>query len=147
MIRHKLYNAFTQINAAEKSAIVEFLHKNLNGRPVSKNEIEEAVNYAVKERPSFGGFVLTANEADRILGTILVNCTGMEGFNPKNRLVYLAIDKKRRRNGVARKLLKEAIQFTKGDLALQVEPGNTSIKLFEQLGFQTQYLEMRFANP
>ncbi len=147
MIRHKLYNAYTQINASEKSAIVEFLHKNLRGRVVSKNEIEEALNYAVKERPSFGGFILTAIEDSKILGIILVNCTGMEGFSPKNRLVYFALDKRSRRASVAKKLLKEAIQFTKGDLALHVEPGNTSIKLFEQLGFQTQYLEMRFANP
>lgn len=143
MIKHTLYNPYTKVTPYQKSRLVNFLFENIEGEQVSKEQISKAVEYAVKDSASFGGFILAAFEAEKIQGAIIVNKTGMEGFNPKNLLTHFAVSEKYRNNGIASKLMNKAIEFSGGDLALHVSPSNNSISLYEQFGFQTQYLEMR----
>jgi len=146
MIKHTLYNPYTKVTPYQKSSLVNFFFENIEDEQVSKEQISKAVEYAVKDSPSFGGFILTAFESGKIQGAIIVNKTGMEGFSTKNLLTHFAVSKKYRNNGIASKLMNKAIEFTDGDLALHISPTNTSISLYEQFGFQTQYLEMRLTN-
>ena len=55
MIRQTiLYDAFTGISPMEKSAVVSFL--SANSANASDDDIREAVEYAVKHKPSFWRF-------------------------------------------------------------------------------------------
>ena len=137
-----LYDAFTGISPMEKSAVVSFLSAHAQG--ASENDIREAVEYAVKHKPSFGGFILVAQEGRKIIAAIVANRTGMEGYGPKNIFVFVSFDQTHRENKViAKKLLQKAIEHADGDVALHVEPNSPSMQLYRNLGFQNQYLELR----
>lgn len=144
MVNQNYYNAYTKVTPIQKNSIVNFLHDNIEGDKVSKETIAEAVEYAVKDRPSFGGFVLTAAKEDKLLGAMIVNDTGLE-LNTKSRIVFLAIDEKHRQNGVASGLVKRAIELTNGNLSLHLNPENTVIDKIKNLGFQTKYVELTFS--
>lgn len=137
-----LYNAFTGISPAEKSAVVRFLYEHNSN--ASKKDIQEAVEYAVKHKPSFGGFIFMAHVDRKIIAVIVANKTGMEGYNPKIIFIYVTLHKShRRRQKVVRELLKKAIRYADGDIALHVEPNNPALKLYQRLGFQSNLLELR----
>ena len=139
-----LYDAFTGISPMEKSAVVGFLSENTAS--TSQRDIQEAVEYAVKHKPSFGGFIMTAQEGRKIIATIVANRTGMEGYEAKNIFVFVAFDKEHPESKIiAKKLLQKAINHADGDVALHVEPDSPSLQLYRNLGFKNQYLELRLS--
>ncbi|MCB0522011.1 MAG: GNAT family N-acetyltransferase [Lewinellaceae bacterium] len=146
MIKQELYNPFTRLTLLEKLRLVQFLAENAENGQFSAHEVTEAVECAVKERPSFGGFILTLEEEHEMLGAIVVSCTGMETMNPRHRLMLLAIAKEHRHNGVAKKLVDKAIAQAGGDLSIQLEPGNGEVAFFEKLGFKARYVDMRWGD-
>ncbi|HQU60843.1 MAG: GNAT family N-acetyltransferase [Phaeodactylibacter sp.] len=140
-----LYDAFSGINAMEKSKVVHFLcgHNSHSNR----QSILEAVEYAVKLKPSFGGFVLTAEIDRQIVGVVVANRTGMESYNPKNLFVFVSLHKDHEEEALVEALLQKAIRYADGDVAMHVEPDNPALKLYQKLGFQAQYLELRLSKP
>ncbi len=68
----------------------------------------------------------------------------MKGYIPENVLVYIAVHREARGQGVGKELMQKAIQFAQGDIALHVEPDNPAKYLYESVGFENPYLEMRF---
>ncbi len=127
-----------------KEEIINFLFRHLEEYGDAKKDIERAVKYAMKEIDSFGGFILIAREEEDIIGAVVVNRTGMKGYIPENILVYIATHKDCRGKGVGRKLMKKAIDTAEGSLALHVEADNPARFLYEKVGFDTKYLEMRY---
>ncbi|MBE2189461.1 MAG: GNAT family N-acetyltransferase [Desulfobulbaceae bacterium] len=143
MTETKLFNSEMKPSAAEKQEIVDFLFHNLDQFGDKKEDIEKAINYAIKESQSPGGFVLVNREGTEIACAVVVNETGMKGYIPENILVYIATHKNMRGKGVGKKLMTEAINTAKGNIALHVEPENPARYLYEKLGFTNKYLEMR----
>ena len=143
MIEIKMYTEADKPDHNEKKVITGFLFKHLENFGDAIADIEKAVDYALKEYNSFGGFVLTAQQDHEILGAVVVNQTGMVGYIPENILVYIAIDKNSRGEGLGKKLMQKAIAHADGDIALHVEANNPARKLYERLGFTNPYLEMR----
>ncbi|HAH36836.1 MAG TPA: GNAT family N-acetyltransferase, partial [Algoriphagus sp.] len=90
-----------------------------------------------------GGFVVIARENGKIVGTLVMNKTGMSGYIPENILVYIAVDASQRGKGIGGKIMDMAIKMANGAIALHVEPDNPAKKLYERLGFTNKYLEMR----
>jgi [ribosomal protein S18]-alanine N-acetyltransferase len=137
---------FTQSEALttiEKAELVDFLYNHLDQFGDSKEAILKAIDYALLSYPLAGGFVLIARENNDIIGAVVMNKTGMEEYIPENILVYIAVHKKARGKGVGKQLMKEAIKMAKGNIALHVEPDNPAKYLYEKLGFENKYLEMR----
>lgn len=135
------FNAFTGMSPLEKKAIVDFLctHTNTNCK-----DVQEALDYALKRKPSFGGFVMATMERQRVIAAIVVNRTGMEGYNPGNICVYIAIDKQcEQPEEVLQELMSKAINHAQGNLAMHVEPDNPALQLYQQMGFRAKYLELR----
>ena len=146
MIETTMYNALKKPTESEKSEIVDFLYTHLEEYGDPKPDIEKAVNYAIKERPSFGGFLLTSHNGSELSGVVVVNETGMKGYIPENILVYIATHKQMRGKGIGKHLMKKSLEMAEGSVALHVEPDNPARYLYEKVGFTNKYLEMRYIN-
>lgn len=137
------YDAFNRISPLEMSRVVKFLYTHLEQYGDAKSAIQKAISYAAKERAGLGGYVFTMEDKGEIIGTIVINKTGMDEYIPENILVYIATHKDHRGKGLGKKLMLFAIDNCKGDIALHVEKDNPAKFLYEKLGFTNPYLEMR----
>lgn len=149
MIKYKIYNSTISLNEIEKEKIVDFLFIHLDQYGDKKEDILRCVNFSIKQSSSisnseaFGGFVITASKENEILGTVVINKTGMKGYIPENILVYIAIHKNARGKGLGKEIMQKAIDLADGDIALHVEKDNPARFLYEKLGFTNPYIEMR----
>ena len=143
MILTQVFDAVNKPQEAEKSAIIDFLFTNLDEYGDPKADIEKAIDYALQNFDADGGFVGTLNENGKIKGAVVVNKTGMAGYIPENILVYIAIHRDHRGEGLGKKLMQLAIDNAEGDIALHVEHNNPAKFLYEKMGFTNPYLEMR----
>lgn len=138
------YSPDVKPNTGEKEAIVSFLFKNLGIYGDPEKHIMRCLNYAVNDlESSSAGFAIVAKEGDIIMGATIINETGMAGYIPENILVYIAVHESTRGKGIGKALMKKAIEKAKGSIALHVEPDNPAKFLYEKLGFENKYLEMR----
>ncbi|MCB0560112.1 MAG: GNAT family N-acetyltransferase [Phaeodactylibacter sp.] len=141
-----LYDAFSGINPMEKSKVIRFICDHTSNS--NRQSVQEAVEYAMKLKPSFGGFILTVEEDRQLIGAIVANRTGMESYNPKNIFVFVTIHKDYLQDkALVHATMQNAIRYTDGDIAMHVEPDNPALKLYQELGFKAQYLELRLPNP
>lgn len=130
---------------SEKNEVADFLFEHLDQYGDTKNDILKCLDYALSNSPQQGGFVLLARNEGDIAGAVVMNQTGMEGYIPENILVYIAVHKNYRGQGLGKEIMKKAIELAKGNIALHVEPDNPAKKLYEKLGFTNKYLEMRLS--
>ncbi len=117
MFQQNLYDAFTGISFSKKNAIVQFLQRNLEASWVEETAILKAVEYATKEIPSFGGFVLTAENDQEIVAALIVNKTGLSGLMPEYVAVLQATKPITKVKVIARKLIEKAVTLAQGDIA------------------------------
>lgn len=144
MIKTKLFTSIQKPNEEEKNKLINFLYVNLEEYKDPIPDIEMAFDYALKEIPSFGGFVLISHIKDEITGAVVVNQTGMKDYIPENILVYIAVNKNHRGKGIGKYLIKKTIDLAKGSIALHVEPENPAKFLYKSVGFSSKYMEMRY---
>ena len=142
----KILNPVNKPGLIEKNEIIDFLYTHLDEFGDPKDQIQKAVEYSLKEIHSFGGFILKMKEDDQTVGAVVVNHTGMGGYIPENILVYIAIHKDYRGKGLGKVLMEKAAQIAEGDIALHVEPDNPAKYLYEKVGYENKYLEMRLVN-
>lgn len=139
----QIFNAVQKPDINEKNEIVDFLFNHLDQFGDKKEDIMKAIDFSVKDSASFGGFTLMATDGENVVGAVVVNQTGMQGYIPENILVYIAVHRELRGQGIGKILMTEAINLAKGDIALHVEPDNPARHLYQKLGFDNKYLEMR----
>lgn len=133
-----------QPSKTELETYITFLHTNLEEYGDKKEDIAKAMDYALAKNGKPGGFILISKSTtDQIVGITVVLDTLMEQFIPEHILVYIATDSNQRGKGIGKKLMQEAIKTAKGSIALHVEPQNPAKILYEKLGFENKYLEMR----
>lgn len=121
--------------------IANFLFTHLEQYGDKTQDILKCIEYAMN--PNKGGTIIIGLHNEKIVGTVIVNNTGMSGFIPENILVYIAVDNSQRGKGFGKKLMQKAIESVDGNIALHVEPDNPAKGLYEKLGFTSKYLEMR----
>lgn len=144
MVQTKVFNTKNKPNLREKESLIDFLFDNLQEYGDPKCDIEKAVNYALKEITSFGGFILVSYLENEISGIVVVNQTGMKDYIPENILVYIATHKNHRGKGIGKVLMQKTIDLANGSIALHVEPENPAKFLYEKVGFSSKYIEMRY---
>ena len=144
MVQTKVFSTTNKPKITEKESLIDFLFDNLQEYGDPKSDIEKAVNYALKETTSFGGFILVSYLENDIIGVVVVNQTGMNDYIPENILVYIATHKNHRGKGIGKALMLETIDLAKGSIALHVEPENPAKFLYEKVGFSSKYIEMRY---
>jgi len=140
----KCFNKQNPPQPEERETIAQFLFTQLDeyGDPIE--DIKNCMQYALSENGKPGGFILAGYENDRLASAVIVNETCMGGFIPENILVYIATHSDFRGKGIGGKMMREALQTAKGDVALHVEAENPAKRLYERLGFTNKYLEMRY---
>ena len=143
MMKTKVFDTTNKPSSNEKENIVNFLYDNLQEYGDPKADIEKAINYALKETASFGGFILVSYLENEISGVVVVNQTGMKDYIPENILVYIATHRNHRGKGIGKELMKKTIDIAEGSIALHVEPENPARFLYEKVGFTSKYIEMR----
>ncbi len=143
MQEFKVFDTINKPTLSEKTELVNFLFNNLEQYGDPKKEIQKAIDFSIKEISSFGGFTIRLSDEGEIKGVVVINQTGMGGYIPENILVYLAVHKNHRGEGLGKKLMQKAINLTNGDIALHVEANNPARFLYEKMGFTNPYLEMR----
>ncbi|WP_162342034.1 GNAT family N-acetyltransferase [Cyclobacterium salsum] len=136
-------SAADHATASQKHEVADFLFQHLDQYGDPKEDIMRCLDYALDQSDEKGGFAVLAREDGKIVGTAVLNRTGMAGYIPENILVYIAVDASQRGKGLGKKLMKRAIDMAEGDIALHVEPDNPARILYEKLGFTNKYLEMR----
>lgn len=140
------YNYINTLDALpdqDKQRVIKFLYEHLEEFGDSKKSIENAIDYAMSSFSLAGGFIVTAVEDGEILGAVVMNKTGMKGYIPENILVYIAVHNEHRGRGIGKELMRQSLKYTKGDVALHVEPENPALHLYEKFNFTNKYLEMR----
>lgn len=131
----------------ERHRLIKFLSCNQGDYIIEKNDITSAIEYAMKDRPSFGGYVVTTEENNQIVGATVVNKTGMAGYGPQNILVYFATEQNSEDYTMSQELLDRTIKIAKGDIAFLVTPDNPWKAIFRKLGFESKLLEMNYSKP
>ena len=131
------------ISSIEIEKLTNFLYHNLDQYGDTKSAIRKAIEYAAKERSGLGGYLFTIESKDEIVGAVVVNKTGMDEYIPENILVYIAVHKDHRGEGLGKQLMEYTIENCKGDIALHVEADNPAKHLYTKYGFENPYLEMR----
>jgi ribosomal protein S18 acetylase RimI-like enzyme len=123
------------------SRIADFLQEHLQEFSDETGDIMKALEYVFTK--GRGGNIVLRLDGDEIVGAVVLNNTGMSGYIPENILVYIASHKDYRGQGIGTDLMMQAMKVSKGSIALHVEPDNPAVKLYEKLGFENKYLEMR----
>ncbi|VXD12220.1 GNAT family N-acetyltransferase [Marinoscillum sp. 108] len=143
MLEIKILGPSDTVGLIEIEQVRDFLFNHLDQYGDKKEDIMKAINYALSTGITPGGFVLVGKDQGEIVGAVVVNKTGMDGYIPENILVYIATHRERRGKGYGKALMQKAINTAEGDIALHVEPDNPAKGLYEKLGFTNKYLEMR----
>lgn len=124
--------------------LAAFLHDNLKPYEDTVEDVKRGLNYALSQEPGKGGFVLIAESDYRLMGVLVMLHTGMKGYVPENLLLFVAVDARSRGQGIGRQLCEQAIANCQGDICLHVEYSNPARRLYERLGFNSKYAEMRY---
>lgn len=139
---------FTQISSETgehpiftKQTITDFLFKHLEIYGDEPKAIMACIDYVM--HPEKGGNIIVGHVENEVLGIVILNQTGMNGYIPENILVYIAVNGEKRGQGLGKKIMEFALENTSGSVALHVEPDNPAKRLYERLGFTNKYLEMR----
>ena len=123
--------------------ITGFLHEHLQEYGDKPEDIMKCLDYVFTK--GRGGNIILRIDDEKIIGAVILNNTGMSGYIPENILVYIATHKDYRGKGVGKDLMKQAMKVTSGSVALHVEADNPAVHLYEKMGFENKYLEMRLA--
>lgn len=123
--------------------IADFLCEHLDEYGDEKKHILACIGYAYGDEEGQDGFILVAYDEEQITGAVIINDTNMSGFIPEHILVYIAVHRGYRGQGLGKELMEQIIDATEGDIALHVEPDNPAKYLYEKYGFTHKYLEMR----
>ena len=112
------YDAFSGMNPSKKMALVQFLCA-VNDIPTSEKEnISKAVDYALKDMTSFGGFIISLEKGNQFFGAVIVNKSGMGGLLPEHLVVVHGVAPVLAQEEIIALLLKEADKYARGNIAV-----------------------------
>lgn len=122
------------------SLLISLLDKWLTRFSDPYEEIEEALENAFEK-----GFVIGAFQGAQIIGLCVLSKMELDTFFPTYHLSYIAADENFSGRGIATYLIDKAIELSKGNLSLHVEPDNKrAIRLYKKMGLDIQYYRMKF---
>ena len=127
-----------------KQQLVDFLFEHLDRFGDPKPDIEKSIDYALSQAEGKGGFLLAAYYENKLVGALVMNNTGMSGYIPENILVYIAVDASYRGKGFGEQIIRKSFEMADSDVKLHVEYDNPAKRLYERVGMENKYAEMRY---
>lgn len=128
------------------SQLIDLFHSKMQPYHDKKEDVQKALNYAFAKDKGQGGFLVIASTNKDIMGATLILKTGMGGYVPENLLLFVVVNPEMRGQGIGKKIINYAISKCKGDIKLHVEHDNPARRLYERIGFENKYVEMRYSN-
>ena len=114
----------------------------------NREQVKESIDCALKNKPSFGGFLLVFKEKGGIVGAIVVNKSGMSNNGPEDRISLIALAQNySKKEYLAKLMIHKALGFTNGSVGFFVRPDHPHLKYFSDVGFEASYLELRLGQP
>ena len=145
MLKFITLRDYTDFNdQLNQEQLVDFMYKHLDKFGDPKPAISKSIDYAFSKSEGKGGYIVLGYDNEELIGAVIMNDTGMKDYIPENILVYVAVKADQRGKGFGGKLINKAIEQADGDVALHVEYDNPAKRLYERLGFESKYAEMRF---
>lgn len=135
-----------EFQKTNREEFLDFMFTHLDRFGDPKEDINKSIDYAFSDHKSEGGFLLAAYYENKLVGALIMNKTGMSGYIPANILVYVAVDATYRGKGFGAEIINESFKHAEGDVKLHVEYDNPAKRLYERIGFQNKYAEMRYNN-
>ena len=144
MINIHRINGNADFVSISRNEFLGFLFNHLDQFGDPLEDIEKCLNYAFSDEKSGGGFALAAFEGKELVGAVIMNKTGMSGYIPDWILVYIAVDASKRGKGIGKLLIEEVYKNCDGGIKLHVEYDNPAKRLYERMGFENKYADMRY---
>jgi GNAT superfamily N-acetyltransferase len=140
----ELFEEYDQLpSTITKDDLVNFFHYSMKPFEDTPKDVARALDKALTPSGREGGYLLTAVRENRLVGGLLMLDTGMGGYVPANILLFVATTEEMRGKGIGGFLCERAIEQAEGDVKLHVEYDNPAKRLYERLGFTSDYAEMR----
>lgn len=123
-----------------------FLYEHMKPYEDTLSDIERGVSNALSNtgENNTGGFVLLAAQNEKLLGAAVMLRTGMSGYIPENIILFACVHPSSRGQGLGSLLIEKTIEECEGNIKLHVEYDNPAKNLYERLGFNNKYAEMRY---
>jgi ribosomal protein S18 acetylase RimI-like enzyme len=131
---------------APRDRVARFFHETMEPYNDSLEDVQAALDYAFVPDRGQGGFLMLVHEDHQLLGALLMLRTGMGGYIPEHILLFVSVLPETRGRGIGGTLIERSIAECDGDVKLHVEHDNPAKRLYERLGFTSDYAEMRFRN-
>ena len=126
-----------------RDKIIEYFHETMKPYEDRPEDVGRALDYAFS--PERGGFLMLCRTDGKWAGQLLMLDTGMGGYIPEHILLFVTVNPELRGQGVGRALIEHCIGICPGDVKLHVEYENPAKRLYERIGFTSDYAEMRYA--
>lgn len=123
--------------------LVAFLHEDMKPYEDTPRDVERGLRYALDPARPGNGFAVLAAVDEALAGAVVFLETGMGGYVPENILLFVCVRPEMRGRGLGARLIERAVDHCQGDVKLHVEYDNPAKRLYERLGFSSDYAEMR----
>lgn len=131
---------------APRDEVARFFHETMEPYNDAVEDVQAALDYAFVPGRGQGGFLMLVHEHEKLLGALLMLRTGMGGYIPEHILLFVSVLPETRGRGIGSDLIMRSISECDGDVKLHVEYDNPAKRLYERLGFTSDYAEMRYKN-
>jgi len=121
----------------KKVSLINFICDYQENTSLNKSIITHLIDYTLKEIFSFGGFVVTEETDNELLGVMVVNNTGMEGYMPNNLIVASAFLPNIGKEGSKKRILQKIMHITRGDATLLVKNAHQQKSTSNNFGLKT----------
>jgi GNAT superfamily N-acetyltransferase len=128
---------------ADLEKLADFFHEKMKPYHDTRADVVRGLEYAFD--PARGGFLVLAQQGEEIAGGLVMLDTHMGGYIPRNLLLFVAVEPSLRGRGLGRSLIERAAARCDGPIKLHVEPDNPAARLYQRVGFEPKYLEMRWS--
>ncbi len=128
---------------ADLETLADFFHEKMKPYHDTRADVARGLEYAFD--PARGGFLVLAMQGETVAGGLVMLDTHMGGYIPRNLLLFVAVEPSLRGRGLGRSLIERAAARCEGPIKLHVEADNPAARLYQRVGFQTKYLEMRWS--
>jgi [ribosomal protein S18]-alanine N-acetyltransferase len=127
-LQTKVFTSFSGISALEKIQLLKFFQ---NAEPVVA-----AIDAALKHTPSFGGFLISIYQNNRIVGAAIINYTGMAPFFAASVISFLSVlENSDNEAEILEKLINEIKTQADGKISIILKQTHPYYKVFKNYSF------------